>query len=252
MADDDLPVTRAKLQRALVANAATKPLNVVAPAGVAVAGVLVGAPWLFVIAAVVYLALGVMTFFDEKEAERVADRLYGRQRKQLGATGNELDVKALAPPIRAQLDAARHEQEAIARTIEGSDLSWVDVRSETSQLVSALEAAARRAQKLSEYLGMQDTGALDRRIRECQQSGESETAYALLTQREELERLDKMLRSVYGEMEQVNASLRTVHARLVGAAVSSAAGADAEIAGNVRELRARVETLTDDLGVAEG
>ena len=89
--------------------------------------------------------------------------------------------------------------------------------------------------------------ALDRRIRECQESGERETAAALSTQRTELERLDGMLRGAYGEMEQVNASLRTVHARLVGAAVTSEAGADADLAGDVRELRERVETLTSGL-----
>jgi hypothetical protein len=245
----EAPVTRARLQRELAVNAATKPINVAVPAGVAVAAVLAGVPLLFVVAAVVYVVLAVMTFFDEGEATKVADKLYGRQRQTTGAVPG-LEAKALAPPIRAQLEAARREQQAIATTIEGSDLSWADVRSETGQLVSALEAAARRAQRLSSYLSAQDVAALDQRIGECQRSGERETLTALQTQRGELERLDGMLRSAYGEMEQVNASLRTVHARLVGAAVSSEAGADADLAGDVRELRARVETLTTGLDTA--
>jgi len=238
------PVTRARLQRELAVNAATKPLNITVPAGVAVAGILTGAPWLLAVAAVVYVALAALTFFDEDEAAKVGDRIYGREDE---AAKPLLEAKALAPPIRGQLEAARAEQQAIARTIEGSDLSWADVRSETGQLVKALEAAARRAQRLSSYLAGQDVRALDMRIRQCQESGERETAAALRTQRTELERLDGMLRGAYGEMEQVNASLRTVHARLVGAAVTSEAGADADLAGDVRELRERVETLTSGL-----
>jgi hypothetical protein len=241
----DKPVTRADLKRELVVNAATKPLNIAVPAGVAVAGILIGAPWLLAVAAVVYGVLGAMTLFDEDEAAKVGDRAYGRA----GKPRDELDASALMPPIRAQLEGARGEQQAIARTIEGSDLSWGDVRSETGQLVGALEAAARRAQRLSVYLAAQDVAGLQRRIVECERGGEAETAKALRTQYAELDRLDAMLRGAYGEMEQVNASLKTVHARLVGAAVTSEAGADADLAGDVRELRERVETLTSDLDV---
>ena len=42
-------------------------------------------------------------------------------------------------------------------------------------------------------------------------------------------------------------SLRTVHARLVGLAVQSKASGEAELVGDVRELRERVQTLTTDL-----
>jgi ABC-type phosphate transport system auxiliary subunit len=244
MADE--PVTRKHLQRELVVNAATKPMNIGVPVSVAVAGILTSAPWLLAVAAVVYVALAAMTFFDEDEAAKVGERVYGREDKPR----QELEASALMPPIRAQLEAARHEQHAIAKTIEGSDLSWADVRSETGQLVSALEAAARRAQRLGVYLAGQDVVGLERRIGECDQTGETETAAALRTQHAELRRLDEMLRSAYGEMEQVNASLKTVHARLVGAAVTSEAGADADLAGDVRELRERVETLTSGLDTA--
>lgn len=241
---DRAPVTREHLRRELVVNAATKPLNIALPAAVVIAGVLVGTPWLFVVALVVYLGLAATTFFDEREAERVGDRVYGRDRPRVAGT---LDPRTLAPPIRAQLEAARGEQAAIARTIEGSDLSWADVRGETAALVAALEAAARRAQRLSDYLASQDAEAIRRRIAACERDGERETADALRTQVAELDRLDGMLRGAYGEMEQVNAALRTVHARLVGAAVSSAAEADADLAGDVRDLRERVETLTSGL-----
>ena len=64
-----------------------------------------------------------------------------------------------------------------------------------------------------------------------------------------LNSLVDQLRHFHEEMEQVNAALGAMHARLVGAAVASQASADAELAGDVRDLRQRVDTLTD--GIAE-
>lgn len=251
MAADNKPVTRRDLQRALAANALTKPLNVALPAAVVVAGIVLGTSWLLPVAALVYAALAATTFFDEQEATRVGEAAYGRD-KVLGAgaaDSGRLEAKTLAPPIRAQLEAARAEQAAITRTIADSDLSWADVRAEVAALVAALEAAARRAQRLYVYLAAQDAAAISTRIDQLQRAHQDETAGALRTQLAELQRLDEMLHSAYGEMEQVNASLRTVHARLVGAAVSSEAAQEGDIAGDVRELRERVETLTTGLNM---
>jgi Spy/CpxP family protein refolding chaperone len=239
------PPTRSELQRAIAVNALTKPVTVAVGAGVAVAAIVLGAVWLLVIAVVVYAALATMTFFDEHEAERVGDRAYGRAHG--GVTKLGMDPATLAPEIRAQLDAARAEQAGIVKTITESDLSFADVREEVAQLVTALEGAAGRAQRLYAYLVTQDRAALRARLEELERSGDQVTVAALKAQGAELGRLDAMLRAAYGEMEQVNASLRTVHARLVGLAVSSQASGEAELVGDVRELRDRVDHLTEGL-----
>lgn len=239
------PPTRSELQRALAVNALAKPVTVAVGVSVAVAALVLGATWLLVIALVTYAALATMTFFDEAEAERVADRAYGKAHGMLTASG--VDPATFAPEIRAQLDAARQEQALIVGTITGSGLSFADVRDEVTQLVHGLEGAAGRAQQLHAYLVTQDRAGLRRRIEELDRSGDRQTAEALRGHAAELHRLDGMLRSAYGEMEQVNASLRTVHARLVGLAVASRASGEAELVGDVRELRERVQTLTTDL-----
>src|SRR3954469_10082631 len=135
-------VTRATLRRDLAVNAATKPVNVVVPAGVLVAGLLLGTPWLIGVAAVVYVVLAVMTFFDEKEAERVGRRAYGQGSDPARP---RLDAKALAGPIREQVLAGRTEAEKIDRTVRSSALPFAAVSEEVSRLVGALEATARRA-----------------------------------------------------------------------------------------------------------
>ena len=54
-------VTRRVLARELVINAATRPLNLVVPAVVALAGVFLQALWLLPVAVVVYAAMAVAT-----------------------------------------------------------------------------------------------------------------------------------------------------------------------------------------------
>lgn len=239
------PPTRGELQRTLAVNALTKPITVTVGAAVAIAAILLGTTWLLAIALVAYVTLATMTFFDEGEAERVGSRAHGRGRDAI-ATGG-LDAGKFTPQIRAQVKAARAEQALIVGTIEESDLSFADVREEVAQLVTALEGAAERAQRLHTYLSNQDFPALRSRIREYDRAGDQTTVAALRAQEVELDRLDAMWKSAYGEMEQVNASLRTVHARLVGLAVQSKASGEAELVGDVRELRDRVQTLTTDL-----
>ena len=236
-------VTRATLRRDLAVNAATKPVNVIVPAGVLVAGLLLGTPWLIGVAAVVYVVLAVMTFFDQGEAERVGKRAYGKDRPK-----SLVDPKALADPIRAQVLAARAEAEKIDRTVRSSDLPFAAVSQEVSQLVSALEATARRAQRLYDYLSDQERPAdLERRAEAQRASGHPGAAQALAEQASVLRSLNDQLMRAGAEMEEVNASLGAVHGRLVQASVASEAERDAELAGDVRDLRKRLEGVTGAL-----
>jgi hypothetical protein len=238
---DDKPVTRSDLQRKLVANALTKPLNVAVPAGVAVVAIVAGVPWLLAVAAIVYVALAVMTFLDEREAERVGDEAYGRTRQ----ARPRLDPGRLSPEIRAEVEAARAEQRRITETIASADLPFEEVGGEVGRLVVAMEATARRAQLVRDYLDTQDVPGIENRLARAT----GDTATALRDQLAVLDSLVQQLRRFHDEMEQVNAALGAMHARLVGAAVASQGSADAELAGDVRDLRQRVDTLTE--GIAE-
>jgi serine/threonine protein kinase len=61
-----------ELSRRLLASALTRPLNLLVAALVTVFGVFL-APWLFLVAAVTYVALVLITCFDKAEAHRVAE-----------------------------------------------------------------------------------------------------------------------------------------------------------------------------------
>ena len=60
------------LSRRLLANALTRPVNLLVAALVALGGLFLE-PWLFLVAAAAYLALVLITYFDEAEAHRVAE-----------------------------------------------------------------------------------------------------------------------------------------------------------------------------------
>jgi hypothetical protein len=238
----DKPVTRSDLQRKLIVNALSKPVNVAVPTVAVVAALVAGIPWLLVVAAIAYAALVVITFLDEREAERVGDEAYGRVR---GAQKPRLETSRLAPEIRAEVESARAEQRRITETIANAELPFDEVGGEVERLVVAMEATARRAQLVRDYLDTQDIVGIEDRLARAG----GDTAVALRDQLTVLTSLADQLQRFHGEMEQVNAALGAMHARLVGAAVASQASADAELAGDVRDLRQRVDMLTE--GIAE-
>lgn len=247
-------VTRRDLQRALVVNAATKPVTILVTAAVAAGAFLLGAAWLLAVAAVVYLALATLTFFDGREAERVGDRVYGRARSR-GAGPKPLKAKDLAPPIRDQVVRARREAETVRATIQGSSFAFAEVDAEIGALVRAIEAIASRAQRVWTYLAAQDVPALDRRLAELSAApggAPESTLQALRDQRTALEELRLVLHRSLAQMEEVNAQLGGVNARLVRMAVAEEAAGDHALAVDVRELREQVEATAEGLAAAYG
>jgi uncharacterized coiled-coil protein SlyX len=242
------PVTRSQLQRSLVANALTKPLNVLVPAALVVAGIVLGALWLVGVAVVVYAVLGALTFFDESEAERVGTRIYGTAAKGV-APPKQADLSKLAPPIAQQLGAARAEEARIHTAVTDADLPFEEVTSETDALVRAMESIAIRAQRVYDYLAAHDPRPVQARLRQLEGAGaETELAKALREQLAAYDKLSAQLRRFYDEMEHITASLSTVCAQVVS---MSAAGegetGQRELAGQVRDLRDQVDALSDGM-----
>jgi hypothetical protein len=172
------PPTRRELQRALALNAATKPLNVLAPAGVLVAALLVGTMWLVAVALVTWLALLVTTFFDEREATAVGERLRAARRAPA------LRLPPLVPALARRWDAALAARASIQRDGDAPLLMH-----EVEALVEALRPSVAQAQRIDDAL-LRSTGPARERLRA---------------------RLDQLL----DEIDQVVATLETVHAEIL-------------------------------------
>jgi hypothetical protein len=243
-------VTRSDLRRALVVNAVTKPLNVAVPAGVLIAGLLLGTGWLIPVAVAVYVVLVALTFFDEKEAERVGERAYRAGQGE----ASRIDVRDMAPPIAGQVRAARACAQRIDETITRSDVPFSEVDGEVQGLVSAIEAIAQRADRIYQYLATQDVPALDRRLAQLQgQGGAAGPVWnALHEQRTALVELQAQLDRFYAQIEHMNASLNTVNAQLVRMSVASAEADESQLADHVRGMRDQVDALSAGMKEAYG
>jgi hypothetical protein len=211
------PCTRRDLRRALVVNALTKPANVLAPASVMLATILLGAPWLVPVAVVCWLALVAQTFFDEREATRVGERArLSRPRAVAYELPRPPTFAALE--IAARVRAARSARASIQVAVGGSASPLEDVAREVDALVVALEGHAVRAQRIREFLDGEAPDDLRERVRR---------------------RLDQL----FEEMDHVVTALQTVHAEIL---VTDGLEQGA-LAGRVSELRANVQAVSAGL-----
>jgi predicted nucleic acid-binding Zn-ribbon protein len=253
---DRKPVTRKELQRALVVNAATKPVNVAVPAAVAVLGLILGTVWLLPVAAVVYTALVVVTFFDSGEADKVADRMYGRDPAALKRAEETRAQKMgeYAPPIADLLENALSQEQAIRRVIVESDLPFDEVSTEVDQLVRAMEKIADRAQKVYVFLETQDRGQVERRLAalragddDMSQADRAQLVKALEDQLQAIDALQRQLTRFRAEMEHTTTTLHTIYAQLVQISVATDAVGEQQVAEQIRSLREQVGAASQSI-----
>jgi hypothetical protein len=235
------PVTRAELRRALVLNALVHPVNVLVPAAVLAAGALFGAAWLAIVAVVCWLVLVGMTFFDEREAARVGQRLRAGRRPAAPAAPA---VPPLAPPIRARVHAAAAACAEIRAAIAASPASLDDLGQEVDALLTAIHTDAGRAQRIHVFLGQESPGELERRIAEEPRAA---VRAALETKHAALARLHDRLDGLLAEMDHVVATLQTVQAEILATDGIEQALEERALASQVSELRAKVRIMSAGL-----
>lgn len=241
------PPDRAALTRALLVNAATKPVNVVVPAALAVAAALVGVSWLWPIAIVIYAALVIATFFDADEAEKVGKRRRGVSEQP---AQKEITPADLAPPIAERLEQAMDEEQQIRQTIEGADVDLGEVTTEVDGLVANLKKSAQRAQLVYGYLAEQDSRTLRRRAEELERGGDPDSQKAAAALRDQMklaEDLEATLKRFYAQMDHAIVSLQTIRGEIVRISVAGEAEQQAETAERVRDLRNEVGALADGM-----
>jgi hypothetical protein len=246
----DRPPTRAEINRALLLNAATKPVNILVPAAIAVVGIVVGYWWIaLVIAIPAFIALCVVTYLDGDEAEKVGDELRGKRAGAL-PQAERLDPGKLAPPIAQQVRAALQEEQHIRQAIEQADLPLNEVSTEVDGLVRALETMAKRAQTLWDYLASQDPQAIEARCRQLEREGGPEGKPIVVALRQQLEALGalrKQLDKFFAQMEHIVASLGTMNAQVLRMSFVTESDSEEQLAGQARELREQVNALADGM-----
>jgi signal transduction histidine kinase len=249
------PLTRGELNRLLIGNALLKPWpNVLLPAGLAIAGLLVGLPLgvLVAIALVAWLALSAITYFDADEAERVAKQMRERRRAALGGDVR-IDPRALAGPVGAHLGQVLAQEARIREAIERADLPFSEVSEEVDTFVRLAERTAGRAQLLYEYLAEQDPRQVGYRLQQVANDPDPSKralAEALRTQMAALERAQKELDGFYTEMERIAVELGNIRGQLLSVSSATEAAAQRQLASDVRDLREQMGAVADGMSEA--
>jgi hypothetical protein len=246
-------VTRRRLGRELVLNAASKQLNVGVGAAVLVAALVLWTVWLVPVAVLVYLGMLIATLFDAKEAERVGKATYDRLRE-----GKRLELDpATFPAAVGQLERVRKLEAQIRSAAQGARLAPTDLVPEVEKLVDGYEALAVRAQRLRDYLGDGDEERAARhslRRLQAEQSADPATAaanaQAIAAIEDQLKargQLTAQLARVEAQMEHIAATLGTIHAQVVRMSVTEEASGRPDATALVRDLQREVSAAVDAL-----
>jgi chromosome segregation ATPase len=242
--------TRHALGRALVVNAATKPLNVGAGAAIAIAGILLGTGWLIAVGLAVYVALAAASMFDARETKQLSDRLYGTDKPVARA-----DISKLAPEIARPLQEARAEEEAIRRAVEQAQLPFADVNAEIDGLMRDIERIAGRAQQLVAYLDDQDEDELKAKLARFEKPNADPATADALKQAAEAVReqmnanqaLETQRDRFLAELDHLVASLGVVRAQLVRMSIAEEGEVQQQVTGELRDLRTRMSSLAQGM-----
>jgi hypothetical protein len=234
----DAPVSRSDLRRALVVNALAKPVNVLVPAAVLVACALVGVWWLALVALGCWIGLAANTFFDDREAQRVGERL--REQRQ---RGQRVDPGTLSPIIARRVEAAESARGAIHAAIATSPFPLDEVGVEVDALVAAIGADAARAQRMHTFLlGEERPAALAGRIA---QEPHEPVRVALEAKRDALARLKERHDALMAEMDRAILTLQTMHAQILD--TGDRALEERRLVDQVSEVRERVGLVSAGL-----
>jgi hypothetical protein len=246
------PYDRARFNRALIANALLDPFNVVLLAVVLIVGIVLGVfAYLLPVGVVIYLAGAARTYFDEDAANKVLTRERASHRKQVEAGRAKVKPEDFAPPIERLLREARMREKRIGDAISRADLPYEEVSEEIDRFVAAMDSTATRAQLLYEALADTPPDRVEARLAEVKRGGkEPELEDALATQLATLQRMEKQLDRFFSEMERILVELDTVRSQLVSVSASSEAGAQTELAADVRALRERVGASAEGMAAA--
>jgi hypothetical protein len=249
------PYGRDEFRNALITNAAAKPFNLAVLLGTMAAGVALSGNVVLclVLALAVYAAACARTFFDSEEADRVLKRERTERRRRLAPASRKLDLDALASPIRLHVIEARGREERIREAIKRADLPYEEVSEEVDGFVRVMESTASRAQLLWDALADTPVARVETRLAEVRArpgGGAPELIDALEHQLAVQRRMEVQLDRFYDEMERIIVELDTVRGTLVSVSASSDAGAQQQLASEVRSLRERMGAVADGISEA--
>jgi hypothetical protein len=219
-----------------MAPALGNPVNVAVAVAVAIAAVVLQAWWLLGVAVLSYAALTALTMRERQLPAPAAAR----------AVATAAPAAPLSPPVARRLRAGLEAADAICAAIDESDVPLDDVAEDVAGLRAAIEALARRADRVHRYLDGHDPAAVRARLAVEAQSDDTvrgRLAEALGAQLAALERLRAQLDRLLAEMDHVTVALQAMQAEVLGMAAMAGGWEGRELSSRVGELQEQVGAL---------
>ena len=210
-------------------------------AGVILGGLALALP----LALVLYLAGAARAYLDDDVREAV--------RAQVEPARAPPPASGLAEELQLLLRQAAQTRLRIHDAIDDADLPYTDVAAEVDRLVATMHDAAARAQRLHE--GLRDAPPDEVAARLARVTAENDPARASLItalgdQLAVQRRLEAQLGHFYAEMDRMLIELDTVRGNLISVSASSGRDNQAQVAGEVRELRDDLGAVAKDIAAA--
>jgi hypothetical protein len=226
-------------RRAVLRSALLDPFGIVLSLAVLAAGAAFGVlPVVIPLALVVYATATTRAYFDHDVREKVVGR------RALSAEPSR---------IEELLSQALDKEQRIRSAIKKAQLPYKEVAEEVDRLVTTMRETARRARLLDRELEDTPPEAIERRLDLARTDGDPDTdelVHALSEQLTVQREMQDQLRRFHAQMRRVLVELDTVRARMVATSTAAPPGHQQQLAEDVRDLRAEVGAVADDMAEA--
>jgi hypothetical protein len=230
---------RSAPDRALIRRALLDPFSLVVGACSFIAGLLLGSPAVALPLALGLYAVAALRAYLDRD---VRDKVRG-------------PARAAAPSRRTAelLDKAIDKEARIQATIEDARLPYTEAVGEVDRLIAEMRVTAGRAALLEAELAETPPDEIASRLEAVKREREPQKDRLVAALTEHLQVQHEMMAQLtrfYDQMEQLLVQLDTVRGHLVTASASSVTDNQERVAAEVRDLRADLGGVAEDLAEA--
>ena len=233
-----MPYSRSAYRRALVLNAMTDSLSVVAAAVILIAGLLFGALTLAVpLALIVYAGGATRAFFDDDTGRRVLDHERAKRRKALDRGTATLDLEFPLPASVTSSPAPTRHATGSTRRSTAPSCRTPRSRSRWTSSWRPWSRPPRRAQLLDEGLSAAPPATVASRLEAVRRRGhpsQAELVAALEYQLSVQRKMEKQLARFHDQMDRMLVELDTVRGNLISVSASRRPTSSSAPAGRAR------------------
>lgn len=240
---------RKELTKALVVNAATKPVNLLLPSTSVALGIFIGAPIIvmLVLGLILWAGASLFTFFDAEEAEDLGQALKAKPPIALSEKN-----MLFHPLVKKQYALIKNEFDKLQNTISQSDHLLEGLEEEAQGLLEMAFLASKRANVLYQLVEDSNLVQIQRRMETLQKEaslGENskQLLEALQSQETNLTKANMQIKEFQLQMERLAVEIASIRSSVATSTSVDDTILDERLSDETKIIRQRVNLLTNNL-----